>query len=42
MHYQLTINFLNFEQDLGVEALRFAKRSYQPDMIVTKYRVSYP
>ena len=34
--------FFNFEQDLGVEALRFAKRSYQPDMIVTKYRVSYP
>jgi len=32
--------YFNFEQDLGLEPLRFAKRSYQPDMIVTKYRVS--
>ena len=35
-HYK----YFNFEQDLGLEPLRFAKRSYQPDMIVTKYRVS--
>lgn len=32
--------YFNFEQDLGLEPLRFAKRSYQPDMIITKYRVS--
>ncbi len=31
--------YFNFEQDLGLEPLRIAKRSYQPDMIVTKYRV---
>jgi hypothetical protein len=32
--------YFNFEQDLGLQPLRFAKQSYQPDMIVTKYRVS--
>ncbi|MCX8124219.1 MAG: phosphatidylglycerol lysyltransferase domain-containing protein [Spirochaetes bacterium] len=31
--------YFNFEQDLGLEPLRFAKRSYQPDMIIPKYRV---
>lgn len=35
-HYK----YFNFEQDMGLPPLRFAKLSYQPDMIVAKYRVS--
>jgi len=31
--------FLNFEQDLGKQALRVAKSSYHPDRILKKYRV---
>lgn len=32
--------YLNFEQDLGVLALRIAKTSYHPDRILKKYRLS--
>ncbi|MDR3236899.1 MAG: phosphatidylglycerol lysyltransferase domain-containing protein, partial [Spirochaetia bacterium] len=32
--------FLNFEQDLGSPALRQAKASYRPDMMLKKYMVS--
>jgi len=31
--------FVNFEQDLDKENLRFAKMSYEPDLLVKKYRV---
>ncbi|HOW58094.1 MAG TPA: phosphatidylglycerol lysyltransferase domain-containing protein [Candidatus Omnitrophota bacterium] len=31
--------YLNFEQDLGKLALRIAKSSYDPDMILKKYRI---
>jgi len=31
--------FLNFEQDLGLLALRIAKSSYHPDRILKKYRI---
>lgn len=31
--------FVNFEQDLDKENLRFAKKSYEPDILVKKYRV---
>lgn len=33
--------FINFEQDLGSMALRIAKTSYVPDMLVHKYRVRF-
>ncbi len=33
------IQFLNFEQDLGLQSLRQAKSSYMPDMMELKYRV---
>ncbi|PIQ89129.1 MAG: hypothetical protein COV72_04880 [Candidatus Omnitrophica bacterium CG11_big_fil_rev_8_21_14_0_20_42_13] len=32
--------YLNFEQDMGKEALRIAKSSYLPDIMLKKYRVS--
>lgn len=32
--------YLNFEQDLGKPALRLAKASYVPDIMLKKYRVS--
>ncbi|TAL39959.1 MAG: DUF2156 domain-containing protein [Spirochaetes bacterium] len=35
LHYK----FLNFEQDLGKIALRRAKSSYHPDLMLKKYRV---
>jgi len=31
--------FVNFEQDLDKENLRIAKKSYEPDILVKKYRV---
>jgi hypothetical protein len=31
--------YLNFEQDLGKQALRIAKSSYHPDQILEKYRL---
>jgi len=33
--------FINFEQDLGKMALRIAKTSYVPDMLVKKYRLRF-
>lgn len=35
------IRCLNWEQDLGKQGLRQAKLSYQPDKIVSKYRIFY-
>lgn len=32
-------HFVNFEQDLEKENLRLAKRSYEPDILLKKYRV---
>lgn len=32
--------YLNFEQDLGIPALKIAKTSYHPDKILKKYRIS--
>jgi len=32
--------YLNFEQDLGKPALRLAKSSYEPDLMLHKYRLS--
>lgn len=32
---------LNFEQDLGLQALKVAKSSYVPDMLLKKYRVGF-
>jgi len=32
--------YMNFEQDLGKEALRRAKSAYRPDLMVRKYRVA--
>lgn len=32
--------YVNFEQDLEKENLRLAKRSYEPDLLLKKYRVS--
>jgi hypothetical protein len=31
--------YLNFEQDLGKQALRIAKSSYHPDQVLVKYRL---
>ncbi|MBE0712434.1 MAG: DUF2156 domain-containing protein, partial [Candidatus Aminicenantes bacterium] len=36
-----TFRFINREQDMGVEGLRKAKQSYQPDRLVRKYNL-YP
>lgn len=33
--------FINFEQDLGSVALRVAKTSYVPDVLVKKYRMTF-
>jgi hypothetical protein len=33
------ISCLNWEQDLGIEGLRQSKMSYQPDQLVSKFRV---
>jgi hypothetical protein len=33
--------FLNFEQDLGMLALKIAKSSYHPDQMLKKYRVTF-
>jgi uncharacterized protein len=32
-------SFINFEQDLGIPALKQAKESYQPDSMAHKYRI---
>ncbi|MDY6820952.1 MAG: phosphatidylglycerol lysyltransferase domain-containing protein [Deferribacterota bacterium] len=32
--------YLNFEQDLGKDSLRIAKRSYIPDYLLKKYRIT--
>lgn len=32
-------SFVNFEQDLDKENLRLAKKSYEPDLLVKKYRI---
>jgi uncharacterized protein len=32
-------SFINFEQDLGIPALKQAKESYQPDLMAHKYRI---
>lgn len=34
--------WLNFEQDLGIEGLRSSKRSYVPEFMQRKYRISRP
>ncbi|MGL4368801.1 MAG: phosphatidylglycerol lysyltransferase domain-containing protein [Spirochaetota bacterium] len=42
-HFAKTLHgscsWINFEQDLGIAALRQAKESYQPDAMGHKYRV---
>ncbi len=35
------VQWLNFEQDLGVENLRHTKMSYQPTHLLSKYRVRF-
>jgi hypothetical protein len=36
---QGSCSWINFEQDLGIQALRQAKESYVPDAMGHKYRV---
>lgn len=35
-----SIQFLNFEQDLGIASLRQSKRAYRPDYMARKFRIS--
>ncbi|NOY08596.1 MAG: DUF2156 domain-containing protein [Spirochaetes bacterium] len=36
------IKYINFEQDLGKLSLKIAKSSYQPDLLLKKYRLQLP
>ncbi|HAL87221.1 MAG TPA: hypothetical protein DCM31_10420 [Deferribacteraceae bacterium] len=36
-HYK----YINFEQDMGKDSLRQSKKSYQPDLLLKKYRVKF-
>lgn len=39
-HYSKSYNYINYEQDLGINSLRYYKKSYCPINILKKYRVN--
>lgn len=40
-HLKEGVEWINFEQDLGIPALRQAKTAYRPDMLLKKWRAHY-
>lgn len=40
-HLPASVEWVNFEQDLGIPALRQAKQAYQPDQVLTKWRAHF-
>lgn len=39
---ELGCNYINFEQDLGIEGLRSSKNSWHPVNFLKKYKITYP
>ena len=40
--FLLDVRYVNRQEDAGIDGLRKAKLSYQPDLMVKKYRITKP